>query len=350
VAYELNVSLNTVDALKDAIVTFAVAQGWTLQVDEWPNFLQLSNDACHINLRRNIITVDDDNGVERIDTELQYHLSTGYNGVPATGTLKWWQQPDSLVAASSSERYIRTNDLTGPFQSVHFFAPDTGPKYIYVVIETLKNGNRGYFTHLFFGNLDKLGQSYSPGGAFATGTRYLWYGRSPYIDHFVNWDEEQHFMPFSYWNANSRRTQHVRVDGALTGAKIRDDTILPLYFRANDQDSGPFTVGARSGGMSTLFPLGPNPLNGVSPMMAMPVIGQWGDSSSVYSMLGVLPDIRLISMKGRSAGEEIEFGADTWICFPMRRNDPNGEYAVPPSPTIINTSGRYGFAIKKLDT
>jgi len=352
-AYVLHADVTDVDDLAGRLEAFAVANGWTLDDDSWPNNMSLHNGACYIHFRREVFNQNDANGINRQDNRMVFHLSTGYDGAQPTASLRFSGQPGSLVTATDDADLLRTNDLTGPFEAVHLFAPDTGPAYIYMVIETSKSAGDGFFSHVYFGEVDKMGMSYTPGGAWAGATFYQWYPAPIGGPGINDWSESgnigTHHIMFGRDLSAGDNQVHVRMDGAMDGIPITRSRVCPLFTRHRDPDD-PWTDSSSGGIMDGVFNVGANPVNGVTPLMPIPLIIARESDTTIFSVIGSAVDIRLCSMAGRTAGEEVTFGPDTWKLFPMRRNQPSGLITMPTSPAIDNTSGRYGFAIKLLDT
>jgi len=350
-AYTSHGDVTDINDLAGRLKTFAVANGWTLDDDSWPNNMSLHKGCCYIHFRRETFNDDDANGINRQDDRMVYHLSTGYDGAQPTATLRFTGQPNSLVTATDDSDLLRTNDLTGPFETVHLFCnDDAGPHYIYMVVENAKTAGDGFYSHVYFGEYDRNGMTYTPGFAWAGATFYQWYAADIGGPGINDWSETgnigTHHMMFAMDLSASDNQVHVRCDGAMDSTFIVRQRVLPLFQRLVGEED-PWEDSTSGGILQACFVAGAHPTNGVTPLFPIPIIVGRLSDGTIYSVLGHAKDLRVCSMKGRTHGEEITFGGDTWVLFPMRRSQPTGLITMPTSPAIDNTSARYGFAIKK---
>lgn len=369
-AFETGTATNIAQLINVRLKDFMVAQGWTLNADNWPDHLALSKDGCFVNLRYDIETddqtgavtgrggnldFDDDFGVARQDRVLWAHLSSGYT---AGG---WGGQPDSAVVGTDDNTpFARVNDLLGPFPSYTFFSGDESagePAYIYAVIETRVE----HYSHLLFGNIEQIGLGYSPNAAFLVGSFYHWWADRFRND--VSWASVNHRMPFSGQGSAWDRYFQVYPGGAMPGALVRprpagDRDAVPLVIQLGaaglpdpDPDFGAGFLGTRYGLLNAqnIF-RGPLNVGGVTPLHSIPILVESDADADVIHYLGQASNIRMCSMFDLTPGQVIEFGDDDWIVFPARKQAPRGNMSslAIPSPGITNTSFQYGLAFKRV--
>lgn len=67
-------------------------------------------------------------------------------------------------------------------------------------------------------------------------------------------------------------------------------------------------------------------------------------TDNIYGPMGEMPDVRGVNIKNFTAGEEVVIGSDTWVLFPISRNDGTD--------TVSGTTrtGYQGIAYKKVTT
>lgn len=364
-AFQTGTATDIDDLIDTDLKAFAVAQGWTNNDDSWPNFLALSRGNCFINLRRigengdptGTQTVPSVVGADVLTNGLYAFLSTGYSSAGATADDRLVAQPNALITATAQlgGNAIQVNDLFGTFPSYAFFTGGpSDPHYIYAVIET----RAGYFQHLWFGNVDQLLATYTTGSAFAAGSFYQIAVTNALLRDEARWTTLSHRQPF---DDASSTTSSSNVQLYVGNAEVAGDRIRRTYFPAYRRwganlfggIDGSFASQANSGKWATnLFELGPNPTNGQTPLIPILAAPQLSTVATAFFPLGILPNVRLCSMKGRFPGEEITFGTETWVVYPMRRQRTD-DGVVPAEelssdPPFQATSAQAGWAYKKV--
>lgn len=374
-AFETGTAANLTELIDERLKNFAIAQGWTVNADNWPDHLAISRDGCFANFRFDS-SVDSTIGINfsgtnnfvdafavaRTDVHLWAHLSTGFAADPAG----WAGQPGSPVdSVGIFEPFVACNDLLGPFPSYALFSGDEtagDPAYIYLVVET----RSGFYTHVLFGNVNQSGLGYSPNGAFLTGTRYEWWPRATdaLSRNDRNWNAPTHRFPFSSSGSDFENQLHTSPGGALPGEGVRPTGAanvisvgmiatnfqVPLFDEdAEAWPSGTEFVSTAYLNQSNIF-RGPVPVSGVVPLHPIPVLTNSAVNPAIKHWLGECANMRMCSMFGLSAGQEITFGEDVWIVYPVRRQAPRGDMSalIEPSPALTNTSFQYGLAIKRV--
>ena len=334
-AYQTGINVANLTALMNLLRDFAVADGWTLNQNNWPTWLSLTSGQCTVHFTREINTESTAFGPTASDHVVNFWLSSSYNS-----GLGQYAQPGALVTGSTDSDIVQTNDMEGPFLNYWFFSGGVSdPKYVYAVVES----TAGYFSHIYFGNLDKLGASYT-GGAFAYGSYYTWWAQNatdstaynvnwnPAIDHRILFDDRQNCNIFM---GNACPTEMVR------------EIVRPLFTRVN---TSPLTSrGSTSGKWADmLFTLGTNPVNGVTPFLPCPTFVEYTTDSNLTQCPGMLPNIRMCSMNGRAPREVVTITPDTWMIFPMRRQTDTANIGTPTSGTKLSTSWNYGIAVRRI--
>ncbi len=338
-SYETGTAVDVDDLIDSKLKNFAVANGWNLNDDSWPDHIHLSKGGCFISLRRyQPVPFNDAFSVSRTDHRLWGHLGSAYDGSGGTANARYIGQPDSLVdSTSTTEPFVETNDLTGPFTSYHLFCGTDGADrdYIYLVIES----NAGFFGHYYFGVADDLGFAYDPPITFLTATYWKWWPDSmtESSSSHDKWFSTDHDVPF---DSQSAAAMYFYCRGVEPSLVMQQSHILPLFTRSS--------VITKNYILDPMTVLGPNTLNGVTPLYPFHVCVRNSADTSIRHYGGILPNIRLCSIKGRSPKEELALGGDTWIIFPWRKQQDVPDIDAPASPAIDNTSWQAGVAIKKI--
>jgi hypothetical protein len=115
-AYSTGTASDIDDLINVKLKAFAIANGWTVNEDNWPTFISLSKGTCFVNFQRYLASGTDPFGYPYTDHRLYARISSGYGPGGFTG------QPN--VAAYDAI----ANDLTGPFHLLPLFlGPDSRP-------------------------------------------------------------------------------------------------------------------------------------------------------------------------------------------------------------------------------
>lgn len=341
-AYETGTASSQED-LMGKLHTFAVAQGWTSNVnsttDDW---MAVNNGSVFVQFRW-------DNA-----TGIAVFQSLAWTG---TGTAPGNQSGDSgvgLVDAStpynstvSSERRIVMGNSA--VTAYHFFTDGT-TQYIHCVVEV----SAGIFVNFGFGTIDKIGSW--TGGEYAFGHRWAASGSAASdnpIAEGASASNSGHNVLFDWLGGGSTSadanetgcTMHVEgVTGQPSGSKwgmflsqgstLGNDRAGNARFRLRG--------GVRGGLLLQALGIMPaNLLNGAVPLIPISV---WFHDESVsptsIMLLGSAPDVCSIQMRNINPGQEFTVGADTWKVFPLRRK----QYLLGDTPESWNA----GLAFKKV--
>lgn len=319
-AYETGAS-SGIDDLMSKLVTFLTGQGWTINKNTWPTWVSVNKGDCYVNFQKNAfgtITFNDANGVSRTDNRLMAWIASGFEDTSGNA------QPDCLPL-TNGQRKVTMNDLTGPLPSYHFYADGN---YCHVVVQT----RAGCYNHLSFGEYDQVNTAFAPNPAYVACTYYSWWPNA-----MLNWGDA-HSAMFGGENTQS----YIGGSDNVTTQKCRDSH-HPNFYRWN----GSFNGNPSLGPIFTKFLMTGNMLvNGNSPFMPIMGIVAQTEQPGTF-MLGTVPNMRLVSMVGRSAQDQVVLGEDTWDLYPMRKVQERYGIEAPVSPAIDNTSAGYGFAIKR---
>lgn len=333
-AYETGALAGTV-TLADLMVilgNFLSADGWTVHTNSGGT-LHASADDCHVNLVQN--TTD----------TLADTLVSG-SAAPDHGIYgKLAPNSTPLSNVGSGDSRVRSNDFTPPYANYWIFSGAVGePKYCHLVVQKAN----GRFCHIEFGNLDKKGMTYQ-GGAYLGGLSWDWGFNAGSADSGTD-DGSDIDGANNFWLGNNANTR-----GNFSGYNIylgELDTDRVIYPQSSDNlvelmsSTGMTNVGNIHSGdarwLGHIFFLGPNPINGVSPLFERPCLW-WNPTNSRSRFLGTIPGARFLSMIGRVEAETVTFGGDSYVIFPFKRGLP---WEPEPWEQRIVTSGPYGFALK----
>lgn len=250
-------------------------------------------------------------------TALSVHQATAFVG---TGTAPGAHTNDSgngwntsatghTNANIISERHV-SEIGNGPFVSYHFFADDSGPDYIHVVVEPVA----GMFRHFGFGTLDKFGNNWV-GGEYAYGhvqeqspsatpvdtdTTCLLDGlaTSPIICSTVRIASGLANQGAAVWGVVTPSTATLLTDTAGNiRQKIHGSFRSGLTARNFGNVVGNFSSGAIS-------------------LYGMPVWYKDPSNPRVY-LLGYHADVRGVNVRNFEPAQEVTIGSDVWLMFPL---------------------------------
>ncbi len=296
---------SSIEDLMNILQTFAVAQGWTLNIFNTTNdWLYMNNGSVYVGFRW-----------DNTNAFAVFH-SSGFTG---TGTAPGNQVGDDgcgTVDASAPYNATistgrRVNGIgNGPFTSYHFFTDGT-TKYIHCVLEY----SPGLYRHWSFGSVDKIGDW--TGGEYATG-------------HVQESNTlSNNAILFSALSgstaADANRAGSVHVEG-MPGQAVGSRWLL-MATSASGNDRGGNARIHGPGGLTNYNPwltafgyLRASLLNGFLPLLPIPF--WWRDTApapDTYQLLGFMPDAYMIQMANFNPGDEFVIGANTYKVFPVVR-------------------------------
>ncbi len=318
---------------------FAVDEGWTVTAFSGLNLNMNNGDACFANIQGYTSdTVNDTYGSTASATSPDHRL---YIRLGTNST--------SLTPRGNNGT-VAVNDLQGPYSKYWLFSGGpSDPKYIYAVLQK----SNGRFCVFGIGNLDKKGVTYT-GGGFAFGMWWGWYFQnSSNTPGF--WSNEgsdpsstRHVTPFEHDSGSQDICSYaINVGEFSEGTQIIAGYGSNSYSRLSGLYDRSTDVGQSEGAsrwLGSFFFVGPNPINGVTPLIEAPILWE-NNSTGRNRCLGALPNFRFCSMLGRKEAEEVSFASDNYMVFPFKKALPwNPE----PWSTKVVTSGPYGYAIKEV--
>jgi len=336
---------------------FLQANGWTADVDYAAAGQSPSYGVIH---RQNQLSPEDENTVNLYCGFAPVGFSSSYgdlinmipmrdysgSGDPNLGTEVG---TSSSTYADTGATHIRTGFPTDPFENYWFFESDY---YAHAVVEFAV----GYFRHFGMGAVNKIGR---------------WFGGEYYYGSV--WDQSPSFIENKFSGQHAMCVDSVSGFAAawlygrqLDGTGFPDvvgrqspETAWHVAQSLADNGAGSGALDADGRQKGTLFSNGPRGglhyplyLNGISPFngyRSMFPIHLWttyrASSPDNYRPVGVLPDIRNISMEGSlQGGDEFTIGSDTWLAFPVARKQTAN------TADNLENSGLYGLAYKKVTT
>ncbi len=349
---------NLMTAIKDFAVT---TNGWTLDYDDISDGgsglegqCGISKGNCKLTFGQRLSTPNDDafytktqgvSGGTVQDAALFFAVNHSI-----TGSLhQFWGHPNgttnnNIITGDTDADAVELNDVAGPMSEVHMFSDSSGG-HINVVIKS----SEFRWTHLSFGVLDDIGMT-TPNVGYVCATDWEWWedGASPSsldcnrpasaqhkIGHFMGpGDNMLLFIP------------DLVVDPALD---FTDDDFQTSETRIiHDITATPSDALSGADYMIQHFLFLDNPTtSGGTSLHALPVMHNSTLGSLFHTHLGILPKVRLVSMAGHAAGDEITLSGDTWIVFPLKQIGNQENTATEAFPTKEPNSIEYGFAYLK---
>ena len=332
--YESGVASSMSDLVSTRLKAFATTNGWTLNDDNWPTHLHLSKGLCNISMVAWEFSGTDAYSSPINDDRIRWSLTDGYT---AGGYLV---QTDTILTASTSTGH-KCNDLRDGGAQYWFFTNATGD-YIYMVVES--SIAAGHYTHFGFGLIDKTGLTYT-GGAFGYSHYFQYYPTS--TNTAIRYDDNFAGTPHTFpWLGTPTSSLMLYVGDAAPTNMISGGDMFPLMDRKNaiEQISNTRTY------LDSRLALDPSSFNGVTSFAAVLLIGEQPADDKLHYYFGQLTGLRFCSMTNRAAEETLVIGSDTWHLFPFRRKADTIRLDVadlPTSPTVLNVSGNYGYAIRQ---
>lgn len=347
------------NALMAAVLAHAITDGWTTTGGTWP----ISKGNVR-GVDWSTTTVADPDftalgGANRTNRIIRIGVGTS----PANATANAALDGGSTARLPNMDRTL-TNWWI-------FSNPGVGkPDYIHVVYQFSNGINPDCFGHFSFGELDRHGMTHG-GVAYAASSPMR--GYSAAIDSGItsrDWNGGvyrrllRHFtgrLLTSYSTAYYLNNLSMILStpspfpGALSGFPAVDtlfDSTLMLDTYSPVSGSMSFYNNTLRGATDADFALSawfgmcsPQPYSGAIAFGPLPVImlnGTGNASNAIH--IGSFPNVRLCSMEGYNPADEVTFGSDTWVVFPMLRKTALAIWGT----THAITSATTGFAYKKV--
>lgn len=342
-AYSLVTATDFADLLGE-LELFAEAQGWTVP---WNSGTQigLNSGNCYA-----AFGVDGQTN-PAVETDTYPDPDVNVSDFRAYGSLgknfsvsgAYYGLSGSPVTTAVDNDRVMLNDLTGPFSEVHFFGSD---RYIWVVIRS----DADRWTHFGFGVLDKMGMTH-PDCAFMAGIFWRWWDNADAGGFQIkrNLDYTQNDFPNKIWmkegGINSNNYQVYLPDAVLDpGFGIADDVISRtgltnlVVLRPQGKATSGFSDYSEVRLMSHWPWAKVKPVTGGLPLLSVPVMFGQGPSvtDSLITYLGDFPGVRLCDISNVPIGEDIVYGSETYLAFPLKRRT---------STTYDGKASTYGFGV-----
>lgn len=321
-AYETGTATGPADLIAK-LETFAIAQGWTVSAQT----TSAASGTTPLSKTGKVFSKGD------LVFGLGYDTTDVYlcGATAVNGGANWNVQTGTSITTTSATTLCRINDMTGPYQSYHFFA-GTSPDHIHVAVEV----TAGLYRHFCFGSLIKHG-AYT-GGAYFGG---VWW-RTAIVTSFYQSavpDSGYHAVLF---DAESSSTASSSAGGAVR-ADIDAKTNNWMFFNDASAHNGNRAKGVirTNGILESLHERSPSEFNQLTPLLPMPIAVE--RAASQTSMAGYVPNMRYVNVTNFTPGEVVTIGPDEWVVFPLTRKT-----EVWGSNTYTYTSsGTYGLAYKR---
>ena len=287
-AFETGVSTSPMDLL-DKVRTFAAGVGWSVTTGgaggDGP-LGQVSMESAADGVFIHAIS-------EAASHRIRSMIATGYTG-PST---QFYAHAGSAnnSATVSDHVHVRAPNFGGTHVAYWLFGNASAPRYIHCVVEV----TAGKFLHWSFGTISKFSAGAWTGGGYNTGM--FWPDSVPTGS---SW-------PFSHRPGTANAKAYMRADGLLgagTPGWKRDFGTV-----ANGlSDTNSFTNWLMAGGLNSF-----TQRSVLAPIYAKV---EQSESGGVQQnmILGVFPDVRMVSLDGRIPGEVLTVGSDDWYVFPVR--------------------------------
>lgn len=287
-AYDTGVYTSPLDLLA-TIEAFADSLGWTVNTNSGVN----TGGTGYSNQQRSFTS--DDLTVNIVpDTGGGGRLRAQPSAAFTDGSTAFYAHTGSPATSGTVNTTVNMNEIgTGTGVAYHLFGSGSSPRYVHCVVEL----SAGVFSHFAFGTIEKF-SSYVGGGYV---TSLSWHTS---VTTNIG-------LPFS---GISRPTNQGR-------QWIRADGLVDLPSPGWREDWGSMSSGVNDPNFtSRLFKAGLNLATQRTPLAPIFAMAMTPETVSVqrHVCMGVVQDVRMVSMEGRQPGETLTIGSDTWRVFPLR--------------------------------
>jgi hypothetical protein len=268
--------------------------------------------------------------------------STSYN---SGNSANYFNHPGTLVTSFADADRSEMGQLGANIPYEFHTGSGGDPSYVYIVCKPVGDT----YVHMMFGEISKI-TSFN-GGEFLMSTGWSFYSQSG-----------------QNYPSTTHKTFLKSDGGGGTPASMRmaDVTLSPSSMLSLDSSSfvpsniiGNGTVafyGLGLGYSGHILSAGKVKASGVNVLVNVPIIINLNpaNASNDWQRLGEIPNLRYCSMEGRSPGENVINGADTWIYYPfyrkgaVRSSIDNTLSGGTTYTTEGGSSWNAGFAIKKV--
>ena len=349
-AYQTGASVSF-SALMDAVKAFAVANGWTLAVDDSYTLAFAGSGVTHSSNQSMALMYAGDQNFSGAAASavarrlvlsngaawftLLAYAQTGYKNQQAGNYnyIEIWSAESYVAGAANAAAGTNNRKLAlcgtlsaGPFTAYHLFG---AASHLHLVIEE----SVGQFRHLSIGSIEKYGswtggayaqaswwtEFYSGASAFNAGNNCRPFG----ADKAVAFPTSVGFYPGIRADIEAA---NVWVD--LVGSPSTDMgvgryglTPWPPYARLADPQASD-----GNGLLAQWYDFTPLSWSGAAPLAPLEV--SVGLSNGYWTLLGAFPGVRYCNMANLAPGDEITLGSDVWKVFPVfGKNYTSGAWA-----------------------
>lgn len=331
-----------------ALKTFLAANGWTVLADGTGGgglTLEMTNGNGHSFSFASI-------------TQAQNDWSTGVSVGFNDRLLRIAYQKSNIgMAAGYTAKPADTNDMAGPFPNL-WFVTDNAASYCHVVAQT---GNARY-AHFSFGDLNNRGL-HAVNLPYAFGLYYVYWQWNPWspansIDYnaFIDPRSGSHHIGFY---CEQSTTENIAFTGNCARVGIPNgllDTALgftagaieaPILRQLDNRNIAKDPSGVVTGHFLDFLHQYDNQgyTGGVPIFPCSIIVADVPDAA--HTVVGEYPGIGQVNMDGLSPGQELDFGAEAWLAFPLKQAGTYAGMNGGISPQPITNSLNYGIAIKK---
>lgn len=369
-AYATGGSGGDLTALMDALRTFALGLGWTIEKWDAPNrLLFMSKGLCTVTMKgftTDLVTVYSGINGSGISANVADHrLRFAMGDSNSAGLTTYYGHPNSPVTSDFDNDAPFANGLNGPFVAWHFFADPTVSDHIHCIVQITAE----CYMHFSLGHLDKKGLTHS-GVAYVTAAPGIYYrnistytaGNGAQFNfpgaQTVPFCSVGSFAPASYdgnapillKHANAWPATWLGPIAYASGASpLFGQMQRPLNHGTIDR---PGTFPASGGGQGSLLDCAvisePTPYSNIAPLFPIPVFRQHVTSLDANGdrlcYVGDFPNVRLMNMTNLLPGQEITVDTDTYKVFPALRQAAWADTNLVPQPS----SGQFAIAYKKV--
>lgn len=320
---------------------FAVLDGWTADYDE-AGKLGLSKGACKVAFQTFTTTRTNSNtGATLNDGYVRMAVCTAFAG----GNTNYYGHTGSIVTSNGDADSVTTIDLTGPIANMWLFS-NAAETCVHAVMQAAPDR----YSFISFGILEDHGLD-QPDVPFAIGHSYIWWPDSPtYFDNNAcayNWPQSgEHNIGYLDISNVNVLIQDGLLDPALgfTDGDFVTRSIVGLHNRGDSAADAYFD--GQGLWLDMFLAMNNDVTTGGVPLYALPFF--YTQSSIGHTYLGEVPEVRLVSMDNLSPAQELTYGSETWLVFPMKRKGELADTNFGATPQPVVNSGNYGFAFKKV--
>src|SRR5574343_105900 len=337
-AYQSGSSV-TISALMDAVKAFAVANSWTLAVDDTYTLAFAGSGVTHSSNQSMALQYggnDSFSGAAASAVARRLVLSngaacftllaytqTGYKNQQA-GSFNYIEiwSAESYVAGAANAAAVTNNRklalcgalAAGPVTAYHLFG---SASYLHLVVEE----TAGQYRHLSIGSVEKYGSW--TGGAYAQAS---WW--TEFAGQATGLGSAPNRLPFGAdlcdWPSAASFYQGVRAD--IESANL---WVGLMQIPSSDMESGrygltPWPAYARradpqasddNGLLAQWYDFTPLSWSGAAPLAPLEV--SVGLSNGYWALLGAFPGMRYCNMSNLAPGDEITLGSEVWKVLPV---------------------------------